>query len=167
MDCLGLLPAIADDIFVSMTLPSPALAHLGMRRWLDMTFLALAAAAIVTTALIWQRPLTAQRASGDQAKQKAASQDDPESRLAQRITTDETEVKLLESRIQVARELVDNEKERLASLDNSSRLLMSIATVFAILLGFAAWKTLEDQRKAAGEGLKLQLQLFDQQFAKP
>jgi hypothetical protein len=167
MDCLGLLPAIADDIFVSMTLPSPALAHLGMRRWLDMTFLALAAAAIVTTALIWQRPLTAQRASGDQAKQKAASQDDPESRLAQRITTDETEVKLLESRIQVAKQLVDNEKERLASLDNSSRLLMSIATVFAILLGFAARKTLEDQRKAAGEGLKLQLQLFDQQFAKP
>jgi len=43
-------------------------------------------------------------------------------------------------------------------------VLMTIAGLFALLLGFGAWKTLDDQRRSATENLDLLLTRFNQQF---
>ncbi len=62
----------------------------------------------------------------------------------------------LEARIAEQKELLVFEKEHLSVLDNASRTLLTVAGVFAILLGLASWKALEDQRKAAQQELETQ-----------
>lgn len=56
--------------------------------------------------------------------------------------------------------LFAHEKDRLNALDSNSRVLMTLAGVFAIFLGLGAWKTFEDQRRSAAENLDLQMLSF-------
>ena len=60
--------------------------------------------------------------------------------------------------------IIGYEKERLNAIDNASRVLMTMAGVFALLLGLGSWKTLDDQRRSANENLNLQISQFNQQF---
>jgi tetratricopeptide (TPR) repeat protein len=60
--------------------------------------------------------------------------------------------------------LFAHEKDRLNALDSNSRVLMTLAGVFALFLGLGAWKTLEDQRRSAAENLDLQMTTFSRRF---
>jgi hypothetical protein len=62
------------------------------------------------------------------------------------------------------RDLVGYEKDRLAELDNASRTLLTVSTIFALLLGLGAWKSLDDQRKFAEKNLDLQRSQFKLEF---
>jgi len=62
------------------------------------------------------------------------------------------------------RQLLADEKDRLSALDSNSRVLMTVAGVFAIFLGLGAWKTLEDQRRSAAENLEMQMTNFSDRF---
>jgi len=68
----------------------------------------------------------------------------------------ELQQKELEAKIAEQKELLGFEKEHLSVLDNASRTLLTVAGVFALLLGFASWKALEDQRKVAQLELETQ-----------
>src|SRR5262249_37272774 len=61
-------------------------------------------------------------------------------------------------------DLFDYEKDRLNALDNTSRVLLTVGGVFAILLGFGSWKALEEQRHSAKEALQLQIDQSDRRF---
>src|SRR5437879_13026221 len=61
-------------------------------------------------------------------------------------------------------QLLADEKDRLSALDSNSRVLMTVAGVFAIFLGLGAWKTLEDQRRSAAENLEMQMTNFSDRF---
>ncbi len=76
-----------------------------------------------------------------------------------------TQTEILINRFE-ARELqlLADEKDRLSALDNNSRVLMTVAGLFAIFLGLGAWKTLEDQRRSAAENLEMQMTNFSDRF---
>jgi hypothetical protein len=58
------------------------------------------------------------------------------------------------------------EKEEVNQINDSAKILMTAAGIFALLLGAGSWKTLEDQRNASSENLKLQMQNLALQFSK-
>jgi tetratricopeptide (TPR) repeat protein len=76
----------------------------------------------------------------------------------------DSELKIFEAELHNQQALLQYEKDRLAALDNISRLLLTFAGVFAVLLGVGSWKTLDDQRRSAKESLEIQIQQFKGQF---
>jgi hypothetical protein len=70
----------------------------------------------------------------------------------------------LETEIATEDKVVAAEKDDLSHLNDLTKVLMTIAGVFALLLGAASWKALDDQRRAASENIDLQKENFDQKL---
>jgi hypothetical protein len=79
--------------------------------------------------------------------------------------TPKQQEELLEKEISAQERVLAAEKDELNHLSDLAKLLMTVAGVFAILLGAASWKTLDDQRKAGNENLALQKENQKLQFA--
>lgn len=60
--------------------------------------------------------------------------------------------------------VLNTEKEEISSFDESAKLLMTVAGLFAIVLAAGSWKALDEQRKASSDNLDLQRQKSDLQF---
>ena len=56
------------------------------------------------------------------------------------------------------------ERDEITSLNDSVKFLISVAGVFAILLGAASWSALREQRREAGEALSVQEKKFAIEF---
>lgn len=127
--------------------------HIG--RIQNTLFFFLGVAALGCISYIWVEPIAAQKPRA--AAQAAPSQaDNTASQTPQAPPTRPNATK--------QNTAFNYEEVRLDKLDNDSRVLMTIAGVFALLLGFGSWKTLEDQRRSAEKGLELQINHFKQQF---
>jgi hypothetical protein len=66
------------------------------------------------------------------------------------------EEETLEKEIATEDKLLAAKQEEISRLNDFAKLLMTAVGVFAIILGLASWKALDDQRKAASETLTLQ-----------
>jgi tetratricopeptide (TPR) repeat protein len=63
---------------------------------------------------------------------------------------------VLEKEISTEDKLLAAKQEEISRLNDFAKFLMTAVGVFAIILGLASWKALDDQRKAASENLDLQ-----------
>jgi hypothetical protein len=56
------------------------------------------------------------------------------------------------------------EKEELDHLNDLSKLFVTVSGVFALVLGVASWKSLDEQRKASADNILIQKENLDSQF---
>lgn len=125
------------------------------RRNLNVMFFLLGLAALICVGYVWVAPILAQRpASAGKTRPAEFNRPTAESGTTPHSNAAETPDSAV----------FNFEKDRLNELDNDSRVLMTIAGVFAFLLGVGSWKTLEDQRRSAEKSLDLQIDQFSQQF---
>jgi hypothetical protein len=66
------------------------------------------------------------------------------------------EEEVLEKEISTQDKLLASKQEEINRLNDFAKVLMTAVGVFAIILGLASWKALDDQRKAASENLDIQ-----------
>src|SRR5579871_31525 len=129
-------------------------------RILGAIFLLLTGIAVGTVVSTWMVPTFAQR-SGHSAKVLVTNGRDTPSDSPPAPSPTEILINRFEEREQ---QLLADEKDRLNALDSNSRVLMTVAGVFAIFLGLGAWKTLDDQRRSATENLDMQMTNFSDRF---
>uniref|UniRef100_Q028Y2 Tetratricopeptide repeat protein n=1 Tax=Solibacter usitatus (strain Ellin6076) TaxID=234267 RepID=Q028Y2_SOLUE len=117
--------------------------------------------AVGTVVSTWMVPMFAQRSGHSTAVSVTNGRETPSDSSSEPPSPTEILITQFEKREQ---QLLADEKDRLNALDSNSRVLMTVAGVFAIFLGLGAWKTLDDQRRSAAENLDLQMTNFSDRF---
>jgi len=126
--------------------------------WLfRLAFCALTIAFIFGIANVWASPAVVVKSKTN------ASDAQPAKTSAEDL---QAEVSTMDRDVASQEKVFTAEKDELAHLNDATKFLMTATGIFAFLLGLASWKTLEDQRTAASENLKLQMQNIALQFAK-
>ena len=120
---------------------------------LRLFFIILSVAQVISIYFVWVPALYSQHKPSEALPSKQPEPPAPQSPSFLDLDRQQRE---LEAKIAEQKELLTFEKEHLSVLDNASRTLLTVAGVFAILLGLGSWKALEDQRKAAQRELETQ-----------
>jgi tetratricopeptide (TPR) repeat protein len=136
----------------------------GLRKGWRILFALSGAAMSISIGWIWLQPLRSQPAKKTQSLPAMTRTQLTPAVPQPTIDRLATEQQVLESRLGDLRVAVDAERDRLAALDDLARTMMTIAGLITIIIGAAAWKTVEDQRTLAEKGLSAQMKEFDQQM---
>jgi hypothetical protein len=112
---------------------------------------------------IWFDPRATQARETLSARPQVDINRNTSANLAQGYKKD---LEVLEKELDVQDKALAAERDELTRITDISKTLITVAGVFAFLLGAASWKFLDDQRSAAERALRAQQDLFQSQIVK-
>jgi hypothetical protein len=131
-------------------------------------FAALGGLMLLSVLWIWVGPLWPQSENVFKSapKKSPAQRDTQTAEVAALNETSQARERLqaFEQQLAAQSKALDLQRERMATIESTARFIITIAAIFAALLGLAAWKTLEDQRRWAEISLGQQSKHAQQQI---